>query len=112
MTAQIPELDPPEVADRGTDALLLDVREIDEWRAGRIAGAVHIPMAELPARLGELAGDRPVVAVCRSGNRSAHVTAFLRAQGFEAYNLRGGMKAWRDARLPFSTPEGRPGRVA
>jgi rhodanese-related sulfurtransferase len=108
----IPELAPTAVAERGAEVYLLDVREADEWHAGRIDGAVHIPMGELPARLDELAGDKPVVAVCRSGNRSAHVTAFLRAQGLDAYNLRGGMKAWRDADLPFTAPDGRPGRVA
>jgi rhodanese-related sulfurtransferase len=106
----IEEVDPIEVAGRA-DVTLLDVREPQEWQAGRIEGAVHIPMNTLPAQLHELDGGRPMVVVCRSGQRSARVTAFLTRQGFEAYNLRGGMQAWRDAGLAFTTPDGRPGLV-
>ena len=106
------ELGPSAVAARRQRVQILDVREHGEWAAGRIPEAVHIPMGDLPARLGEIDPEAPVVAVCRSGNRSAHVTAWLSAHGFEAYNLRGGMKAWRDAGLAFTTPDGGPGRVA
>jgi rhodanese-related sulfurtransferase len=106
----IQEVDPVEVADRA-DVIVLDVREPEEWQAGRIEEAVHIPMNTLPSRLGELDSKRPVVAVCRSGHRSAQVTAFLVQRGFEAYNLRGGMEAWRDMGLSFTTPDGQPGRV-
>jgi rhodanese-related sulfurtransferase len=111
MTEAIPELEPLEAAARTDAVVLLDVREPGEWQAGRIEGAQHVPMQTLPGRLHELDDTQPVVAVCRSGQRSAHVTAFLRAHGFDAYNLRGGMKAWRDAGLPFASADGGPGRV-
>ena len=51
-------------------AMLLDVREYQEWMAGRVAGAVHVPMQDLPGRLDEIPRDRRVVCICRSGNRS------------------------------------------
>ena len=63
-------MDPKTVYERRHDAQLLDVREDEEWNAGRIEGAVHIPLAQLPARLAELDRDRPVVTVCRSGGPS------------------------------------------
>ena len=110
MDETIPELEPAEAAARD-GVVFLDVREPVEWQAGRIEGAQHIPMQTLPARLDVLDAGQPIVAVCRSGNRSAHVTAFLRAHGFDAYNLRGGLKAWRAAGLPLGSAGGGPGRV-
>lgn len=91
---------------------ILDVREPYEWQAGRIEGAIHIPLNSLLAGQGELDPGRPVVAVCRSGNRSELASLMLRARGFEAYNMEGGMEAWEKDGLPFSTPDGQPGRVA
>jgi rhodanese-related sulfurtransferase len=92
-------------------ALLLDVREADEWQAGHSADAVFMPLGEVEARMGELARDRRVVAICRSGARSARVTQFLRAQGFDAVNLEGGMRAWAGAGLDVVTDDGTPGTV-
>jgi rhodanese-related sulfurtransferase len=87
------------------DAVLLDVREDDEWAAGHIAGAVHVPMMRLPQRLqyepGELTPQRPIVVVCKMGGRSAQVTAWLRHQGYDAANLAGGMLAWEAAGRPM-----------
>jgi len=87
------------------DAVVLDVREDDEWHAGHIAGAVHVPMNEVPSRLAEepdsLSADAPVVVVCRSGGRSAQVTAWLRHHGYDARNLDGGMQAWSNAGQPM-----------
>jgi rhodanese-related sulfurtransferase len=116
----------PEEADHlvAAGALLLDVREDDEWEAGHIDGAVHIPLGQLAARIEELAGEREVagehrvpggdrvVVVCRSGARSAHATAFLSASGVAAVNLAGGMRAWAAAGLPFEAADGSPGVVA
>lgn len=102
----------PDEAYARSDVDFVDVREPDEWSAGRIEGARHIPLEQLPGRLDELDRDRPTVMVCRSGGRSGRATAFLAAQGFDAHNLEGGMKAWRDAGLPFPAPDGGPGRVA
>jgi rhodanese-related sulfurtransferase len=79
----------------GPEALtLLDVREPQEWAEGRIAGAVHIPLGELPTRWQELPASKPVAVICRSGARSARATAFLHGQGVDAQNVEGGMLAW------------------
>ena len=86
-------------------ALLLDVREPDEWNAQHAPGAVLVPMGQIRARQGELPRDREVVVVCRSGGRSATITDSLRAWGFDAVNLAGGMCAWASAGLPVHTVE-------
>lgn len=105
---RIPEVDARAAADRLADgAVALDVRELDEWEAGRIAGAFHIPMGELVVRQGELPPGRPIVAVCRSGQRSAAVTEALIRAGYEAENLAGGLHAWVAAGLPIEPPGGR-----
>ena len=75
-------------------AELLDVRRDDEWRAGHAPQAVHVPLDQLPARVGELSTDRRVVAVCRSGARSGRATMYLRSLGLDVVNLEGGMQAW------------------
>jgi rhodanese-related sulfurtransferase len=62
--------------------------------------------------LGDLDAGEPVVVVCRSGNRSELATLMLQARGFDAHNLEGGMEEWERAGLPFTTPDGAPGRVA
>ncbi|MEB3329372.1 MAG: rhodanese-like domain-containing protein [Candidatus Sericytochromatia bacterium] len=73
---------------------LLDVREPHEWAEGHVAGALHIPLGQLPTRWQELPTGRPVAVICRSGARSARATAFLRGQGLDAHNVEGGMLAW------------------
>ena len=96
-------------ADAG--ALLLDVREPAEWRAGHAPGAMHVPLRSLDAR--ELpAGLAVVVVVCRSGNRSNVAAAQLAAAGVDARNLAGGLHAWAAAGLPVVTDDGGPGTVA
>jgi rhodanese-related sulfurtransferase len=89
----VPSVDPLGVA---SDAVILDVREPDEWQAGHIEGALHIPLGDLPSRSGELPGDELVV-VCRSGGRSARAVAWLTQNGYPAVNLDGGMGAWASA---------------
>ncbi len=79
------------------DTVLLDVRERNEWDAGHAPHAVHIPLRELSEATGWMSKQHRVVVVCRSGRRSAHATAALRAAGVDALNLLGGMQAWRDA---------------
>ncbi|WP_131744653.1 rhodanese-like domain-containing protein [Frankia sp. Cppng1_Ct_nod] len=100
-------------AETSTDAelLLLDVREPDEWDAGHIAGAVHIPMGELLDRLDEVPRERDVVVVCRSGQRSAAVTAYLHRSGWQARNLNGGMIAWNAAGRPMQNTAPHPPAV-
>ena len=94
------------VEDVTDDAFLLDVREDDEWAAGHIAGAVHIPMGELIERLHDVPSDRRVVAICRAGTRSAQVTAYLTQQGKLVHNLDGGMQAWAAAGRPMVSESG------
>jgi len=84
----------------GSDAQIVDVREADEVAAGMIAGARHIPLGELRSRLAELDKGRPVVAVCRSGRRSAAAADQLAAAGFTAYTMTGGMLDWSANGLP------------
>lgn len=85
------------------DALVVDVREQSEWSDGHIAKARHIPLSKLKDRTSELEKfkGKPIIAVCRSGNRSAHACGVLKKAGFEnVHNLAGGMQAWEQAGLP------------
>mgnify|MGYP000073562249 CR=1 FL=1 len=91
---------------------LVDVREDDEWAAGRIDGAHHIPLGQLPSRVDELDRERPVVTVCRSGGRAGKATEFLTQADWDAHTMDGGMRQWAHADLPVVTPDGRPGTVA
>ncbi len=79
----------------GGNLFLLDVREPAELASASVAGAVHIPMGDVPARLAELPRDREVVVLCHAGSRSLRVASFLAAQGFQPVtNLSGGIAAW------------------
>jgi rhodanese-related sulfurtransferase len=86
------------------DWVVLDVREPHEWAAGHIEGALHIPLAELPERVGELDPQARTLVVCHVGGRSARATAWLHQQGHDVANLSGGMDAWEDARRPVVVP--------
>lgn len=100
------------VADVPEDALLLDVREDDEWAAGHIEGATHIPMSGLLARVAEVPKDRDVVVVCRVGSRSQQVTAYLLQNGWSTVrNLDGGVVSWVHAGRPLVADGGGPGAV-
>jgi rhodanese-related sulfurtransferase len=91
--------------DSGAALCVLDVREARELAVARYPFPVlHIPMGQIPARLDEIPKDRTVVCACRSGSRSAHIAAFLRAQGRDAVNLDGGILAW-SARIDPSIPQ-------
>jgi rhodanese-related sulfurtransferase len=94
------------------DVQIVDVREDYEWEAGRIEGAVHVPLNDLMGGAGEFSADSPLVVVCRSGNRSELATLMLRARGLDAHNLANGMEEWEQEGLPIATPDGQPGRVA
>jgi len=106
--------DPVQVYERRDEIQIVDVREPYEWEAGHIDGAIHIPLADVMAgrEQGTLSTDRPVVLVCRSGNRSELATLMLQARGFEAHNLEGGMERWAASDLPFRASDGSEGRVA
>ena len=105
-------MDPKTVNSRRDQVQLLDVREDDEWSAGRIDGAKHIPLSQLLARVGELGRDRTVVTVCRSGGRAGKAAELLRGSGWTAEVMEGGMNSWEEAGLPVTTPDGAPGHVA
>ncbi len=105
-------MEPTRVNDQQDQLQVVDVREPEEWRAGRIPGSRWIPMNELPDRIGELDQQRPVVTVCRSGHRSGQMAEFLTERGYRADNLDGGITAWAEQQLPIRTPgEELPGRV-
>lgn len=89
---------------------IIDVRELDEWRAGHIAGSRHVPMGTIGHRMDELERDRPMVAVCRSGQRSGQVTALLTRMGDDITNLNRGLQAWARGGLPQATADGGQGR--
>lgn len=86
-------------------AQLIDVRADHEWEAGRIAGASHVPLPELPQRLEEIDKDRPVVVYCRGGNRSTMATDALAEAGYDAHKLSEGIVGWSGDELPLE-PEG------
>jgi len=100
-----------EFSKRRAEFHLLDVREDDEWDAGHIEGAQHVPLGALADRLTEVPKERTVVAVCRSGGRSEAAVRGLRRLGYEAENLEGGVNAWSRGGLPLVDAGGRPGRV-
>jgi rhodanese-related sulfurtransferase len=102
MSAEVSVAEAAALRDAG--AVVLDVREPDEWAAGHIAGATLIPLGSLEIRLGELPSDRDIVVVCRSGNRSARGRDILRANGLErSTSMAGGMNDWVSAGLPVET---------
>ena len=98
-------------AARDTTSLHLDVRELDEWEAGHDATAVHIAMADLPAAAGSFDKSRKIICICRSGNRSGKVAAWLISRGLNAVNMTGGMQAWAADGLPVVTNSGAAGTV-
>jgi rhodanese-related sulfurtransferase len=101
-----PELTASQLAGRTGDdqPTVLDVREDWEWEAGHIAESVHIPLGQLGARIGELAPDRLIVVVCRSGARSQMAADAMSDVGWDTANLAGGLLAWHAAGLPLEPP--------
>ena len=106
MVPQVPAADVP------LDAVLVDVRELDEWTAGHAPGAQHIPLGEVGARAQEIPRDRDVYVICRSGARSDRAAQALAGAGWTARNVAGGMQGWEQAGLPMVTDSGTPPYVA
>ncbi len=107
--AGVPEIEPHWMEENLAGVLVLDVREVDEFTGplGHIPGAVHIPLGALTEEIGKVSRDKPVVAVCRAGGRSARATAILDQAGFERVaNLAGGMLRWRAQGLIVDGGEG------
>jgi rhodanese-related sulfurtransferase len=105
--ADLPTIDVREAARRlevrgdGPEPLLLDVREVDEYTARRVDGAVLLPISRLALGYRALPRDRPILVLCKVGGRSAMATDFLRRQGWpDVTNIAGGITAWSQAGLP------------
>lgn len=89
-----------------SNALLLDVRQENEWDAGHAPMASLISLGELPDHVDELPHDQLIICACRSGGRSLRAATFLQENGFDVVNLTGGMLAWFAADLPFESDSG------
>ncbi|MFI8231282.1 rhodanese-like domain-containing protein [Streptomyces sp. NPDC085900] len=100
--------------DGGADAVLLDVREPYEWQAGHAPGAVHLSLSALAAGAGlpARAQARPLIVICRSGNRSRQAAELLVARGAQAVDVIGGMRDWAAAGLPVVDARGGNGTIA
>ena len=92
-------------------ALLLDVREADEWAAGHAPEATWIPLGEIQARVTEIPRDARIVAICRSGGRSRAVAEALLGAGYDAVNVDGGMRAWAAEDYDVVADDGLPGII-
>ena len=91
--------------DSATAPLVIDVREGWELEISRLPSVLHIPMGEIPGRVGELDPQRETVIMCRSGGRSLQVARFLEARGFRSVaNLTGGILAWGERIDPSLRP--------
>jgi rhodanese-related sulfurtransferase len=90
----------------GGKAELVDVRLDEEWDAGHVAGAQHIPLDSLPSRAGEIDRSRPVVLYCRSGDRSGGAADALEASGWDVQSMEGGLVAWVERGLPLEPEDG------
>ncbi len=91
-------------------ALIVDVREPNEYNQIRAKGAVLLPLGRLNNRVGDLPRDREILLMCRTGGRSSNATQFLAANGFEnVTNVSGGIMAWYNAGLPTTSGEPEPG---
>jgi rhodanese-related sulfurtransferase len=103
MRQTLPEVPAASVPD---GAWLLDVREDDEWAAGHVPGARHIPLGQLGARTAEVPHDEAIYVICRSGARSGRAAQALTGAGWEAVNVAGGMQDWAAAGRAMTTDSG------
>jgi hydroxyacylglutathione hydrolase len=87
------------------DVNLIDVRSDEEWKHGRIAGADHHFLGRLPDNVNAIAGDKPIVAQCQTGGRSAIAASILQAAGREVINMTGGFGKWSSSDLPVDQTE-------
>lgn len=114
MPPSIPTIDVAEAERRLRDdadaPILLDVREMDEFTAVRVPGAVLIPTSTFMTRVDELPVGRPLLVMCHMGGRSAAVTGFLiRGGRTDVVNVAGGIEAWQQAGLPVRRGPVEPG---
>jgi rhodanese-related sulfurtransferase len=100
--AEIGTLEATRLMNQGT-TLVLDVRDGEEYAAGHLPRARHIPLRELSKRVDEIGKfkTKPVIVTCKSGMRSGAACRFLKQAGFaNVYQLKGGLAAWQQASLP------------
>ncbi|MBI5353934.1 MAG: rhodanese-like domain-containing protein [Chloroflexi bacterium] len=100
----VPSLNAMELSEKlktGKQALVIDVRQPEEYREGHITGSKLIPLGELNKRINELPKDKEIICVCASGSRSHSATKFLVGAGYNAFDMQGGMFMWQRARLPI-----------
>lgn len=88
------------------DVQLIDVREVREYEAGRIAGARLVGLTELTAAAESIDRDRPVLFYCRVGSRSGMAAEAFRRAGFDAYSLAGGLVEWHASGRPLDPEDG------
>ena len=93
-----------QLADRSV--AVIDVRQPAEWRSGHIHGSLNLPLTQLATRLQGLPNDKTIITVCASGHRSALAARTLQRAGYQAENLKGGMRAWSRAGLPVHSARG------
>jgi queuine tRNA-ribosyltransferase len=102
----IPEIPVTQLPDDFTDEpgrLMLDVREYDEWEAGHVRGAIHIPLTEVAARLDEIDPDAELFVICHSGGRSERVLQYLLRNGYDGSGVAGGMLSWVQSGKPVES---------
>ena len=100
--AEIGTLEATRLMNQGS-SLVLDVRDAKDFAAGHLPRARHIPLSELPGRLGEIGKfkDKPVIVTDRSPARAGSACRYLRREGFSnVFQLKGGLAAWQQASLP------------
>jgi rhodanese-related sulfurtransferase len=100
---EVPQVTVDDLAERGADASVIDVRQPDEYEEYHIPGARLIPMSEVPERVAELAGAETVYVICQTGSRSQRVCEFAAARGYDVANVIGGTLAWVRAGHPIVT---------
>jgi rhodanese-related sulfurtransferase len=100
----IGEISVDEVEERRlAGALLFDVRETDEYNEAHAAGAMLVPLSELPHRVGDFPDDQQLLLICKSGGRSMRAAEFLAEHGRDVTNVAGGTMAWIAAGKPVVT---------
>jgi rhodanese-related sulfurtransferase len=102
--ASVPRMSPSELQEKiktGKRPFILDVRELAEYRLGHIPGAKLIPMGDIKKSLDTLPKQREIVCVCATGSRSISAARILAAEGFQVFNMPGGMNVWNKEKFPI-----------
>jgi rhodanese-related sulfurtransferase len=103
----VPEIDVHQLAGLHPDgAVVLDVRNPDEWESARVPGVPLIPLGELVDRVDDVPEGDPLYVICAAGGRSAKAAALLRGHGIDAVNVAGGTRGWIEAGYPTDSGPG------